>query len=211
MRGILTDEYGVDCSAIHWRTGALDEGVRKERLELALPPGMVVDPITEGDTLQDMLLRGEIDGILAPKPPKAFLEGNADLVRLIPDFEAAEAAYHATTGFFPIMHLIGLRKSIAAENPDLPRALFEGFVTARDLALKRLRAVWLGNANRLSLPWLGASMERTLAALGPDYWSYGYAANRDEIDAICRYSMEQHLAERRVRPEELFHASVLES
>ena len=75
--------------------------------------------------------------------------------------------------------------------------------------MARLRDVWLGNANRLSLPWLGASMERTLAALGPDYWSYGYQKNRAEIDAICRYSIDQHLAAQRVNPEALFHPSVL--
>jgi 4,5-dihydroxyphthalate decarboxylase len=211
MRGILADEYGVDCSSIHWRTGALDEGIRRERLELALPPGMVVEPIEDGDTLQDMLLRGEIDGLLAPKPPKAFLEGNPNLIRLIPDFEAVERAYHQKTGFFPIMHLIGIRKTTADQNPWLPRALFEGFVQARDLALSRLREVWLGNANRLSLPWLGASMERTLAGMGPDYWSYGFGQNRAEIDAICRYSVVQHLATGRVKPEVLFHSSVLDT
>ncbi len=211
MRGILADEYGVDADSIHWRTGALDEGVRRERLELSLPPGMKVEPIEDGDTLQDMLLRGEIDGLLAPKPPKAFLDGHPDLVRLIPDFEAAERDYHARTGFFPIMHLIGLRRSVADENPWLPRALYGGFVAARDAAMARLRAIWLGNANRLSLPWLGAAMERTLAAMGPDYWSYGFAANRAELDAICRYSVAQHLAASRVLPEELFHRSVLET
>ncbi len=211
MRGILADEYGVDCDSIHWRTGALDTGVRRERLELRLPDGMVVEPIEDGDTLQDMLLRGEIDGLLAPKPPTAFLDGNPDLVRLIPDFEAAEQAYHSRTGFFPIMHLIGIRRSVADAHPALVRALYDGFVAARDLAVERLRAVWLGNANRLSLPWLGASMERTIASLGPDFWSYGYAANRAEIDAICRYSVQQHLAESRVAPEALFHPSVLDT
>ncbi len=211
MRGILADEYGVDCSAIHWLTGALDEGIRRERLELALPPGMMVEPIKDGDTLQEMLLRGEIDGLLAPKPPQAFLDGNPSLIRLFPDFETAEQAYFRKTGFFPIMHLIGVRKTVAAEYPWLARALYDSFVEARDLALKRLRDIWLGNANRLSLPWLGASMERTLATLGPDFWSYGFTANRAEIDAICRYSTEQHLAASRVRPEALFHPSVLDT
>ncbi len=211
MRGILTDEYGIDCDAIHWRTGALDAGVRRERLELRLPDGMQVDPITEGDTLQEMLLRGEIDGLLAPKPPQAFLDGHPDLIRLIPDFETAEQAYHQKTGFFPIMHLIGVRRSVADAHPALVRGLYDGFVAARNLALDRLRSVWLGNANRLSLPWLGASMERTIASLGSDYWSYGFDANRAEIDAICRYSVQQHLAESRVRPEALFHPSVLET
>lgn len=211
MRGILSDEYGVNCDGIEWRTGALDQGVRRERLALKLPDGMVVEPITEGETLQDLLLRGDIDGLLAPKPPQAFLDGNKDLVRLFPDFEAAEQAYHARTGFFPIMHLIGLRKSLAEENPWLPRALYDGFVSARDAAIERLRAVWLGNANRLSLPWLNASMERTIGALGSEYWSYGFGANRAELDAVCRYSVEQYLSETRVRPEDMFHPSLLET
>lgn len=211
MRGILADEYGVDCDGIHWRTGALDAGVRRERLELALPENMVVEPIDAGETLQDLLLRGDLDGLLAPKPPQAFLDGHPDLVRLIPDFESAEQAYHRKTGFFPIMHLIGLRRSIAQAQPSLPRALYDAFVAARDMALARLRAVWLGNANRLSLPWLGASMERTLAALGPDYWSYGFTRNRAEIATICRYSLGQHLAAAAVTPEALFHPSLLDS
>ena len=77
--------------------------------------------------------------------------------------------------------------------------------------MDRLRSVWLGNANRLTLPWLGASMERTLATLGPDYWSYGFAANRAEIATICRYSVEQHLAKSLVEPEALFPPSVMET
>ena len=109
------------------------------------------------------------------------------------------------------MHLIGLRKSLAEKYPTLARALFDGFVRARDLALERLRSVWLGNANRLSLPWLGASMERTISTLGADYWSYGFSANRAELDTICGYSVQQHLAAIRLTPEALFHPSVLET
>ncbi|MDA0884309.1 MAG: 4,5-dihydroxyphthalate decarboxylase, partial [Proteobacteria bacterium] len=40
MRGLLSDEYGVSPASIHWRTGALDTGVRHERLSLELPEGM---------------------------------------------------------------------------------------------------------------------------------------------------------------------------
>jgi 4,5-dihydroxyphthalate decarboxylase len=54
-------------------------------------------------------------------------------------------------------------------------------------------------------------MEKTLSVLGNDYWSYGFQANRTELEAICRYSLEQHLAPRLVAPEELFHPSVLET
>ncbi len=211
MRGILSDEYGVDATSIHWYTGALDAGVRRERLELALPDTMQVEPIEEGETLQALLQNGAIDGLLAPKPPQAFLDGDDRFQRLFPDFEAAEQAYHVKTGFFPIMHLIGIRKSLVDAHPGLPLLVYQAFLEARDIAIERLRKVWLGNANRLSLPWLNASMERTLATLGPDYWSYGCSANRAELEAVCRYSVEQFLAERRVVPEELFHPSVQET
>lgn len=211
MRGILKDEYNVDCDSIHWRTGALDAGIRKERLPLDLPLGMVVEPINEGQTLQQLLLDGEIDGLLAPKPPQAFLDGNPDIVRVVPDFETAEIAYHRKTGFFPIMHVLAIRKSLVDDHPWLARSLYNSSVKARDIALKRLRDVWLGNSNRLSLPWLNASMEKTLAVLGQDYWPYGFDSSRNELLAICRYSVEQHLAERHVAPEELFHASVIDS
>ncbi|WP_292285957.1 4,5-dihydroxyphthalate decarboxylase [Marivita sp.] len=208
MRGLLADEHGVDPAGITWRTGALDAGVRHERLSLELPDGMVVAPIADGETLQDLLLAGEIDALLAPKPPQAFLDGDPRLRRIIPDFGAAERAYHARTGYFPIMHLIAVRKTLVAEHPWLPEALMQGFTTARDMALARLEDVWLGSANRLSLPWLNETMETTRAALGPDPWPYGYAANLKELETICRYSSEQYLAARRVSPEELFPEQV---
>jgi 4,5-dihydroxyphthalate decarboxylase len=210
MRGLLSDEYGVSPAGIHWRTGALDAGVRHERLSLDLPEGMVVEPIRDGETLQDLLLRGDIDALLAPNPPKAFLDGNPEIVRIVKDFGSAERAYHKKTGFFPIMHLIAVRKSLVDENPDLPVALLGAFTEARDIAMQDLREVWLGSANRLSLPWLNEAMETTMSAMGSDYWPYGYAQNQKELEAACRYSIEQYLAARLVAPEELFPACVID-
>ncbi|MEE4189340.1 MAG: 4,5-dihydroxyphthalate decarboxylase [Roseobacter sp.] len=208
MRGLLADEYGVDPALVHWRTGALDAGVRHERLALDLPEGMIVEPVKDGETLQDLLLSGEIDGLLAPNPPKAFLDNDPRIERIIPDFGAAERAYHARTGFFPIMHLVAVRKSLIDADPDLAVKLLDAFTEARDIALDRLRAIWLGSANRLSLPWLGEAMEATCAAMGADYWRYGFQANRAEIETACRYSSEQFLAARRVTPQELFPEAV---
>ncbi|MFK7746680.1 MAG: hypothetical protein AB8B47_16610 [Roseobacter sp.] len=117
MWGLTSDEYGVDPAQIHWRTGALDAGVRHERLALDLPQGMIVEPIEDGETLQGLLLAREIDAVLAANPPKAF-RANAPLItRIIPEFGKAERAHHAKTGFFPIMHLIAMRKTVVQEHP----------------------------------------------------------------------------------------------
>jgi 4,5-dihydroxyphthalate decarboxylase len=211
MRGILKDDFGVDAVDIHWRTGALDAGVRHERLALTPPPSLKITPIEDGETLQGLLLAGEIDALLAPNPPKAFIDGDPRIERIFPDFEAEEQAYHARTGFFPIMHVIAVRKTLADAHPDLPRALFDAFSSARDIALKRLHDVWLGSANRLSLPWLNASMERIRATLGRDYYPYGFKRAEHEVEAMCRYSVEQHLAPRHVSARELIHPSLLET
>ncbi|PIW29834.1 MAG: 4,5-dihydroxyphthalate decarboxylase [Rhodospirillales bacterium CG15_BIG_FIL_POST_REV_8_21_14_020_66_15] len=209
MRGILADEYGVDTDTFQWRTGALEEGTRKDRLTLDLPPHLSVTPIAAGESLQDLLLAGELDAVFAPKPLNALVAGDPRVRRLFPDFAAAERAYHVRTGFFPIMHAIGLRRTLAEAHPWLPKALFDAFTAARDMAMEKLEAIWLGSANRLTLPFFHADMEATRALMGADFWSYGFAANRAELDAMCRWSQAQHLAPRQVRPEELFPPSLL--
>ena len=209
MRGILADEYGVDTDSFHWRTGALEEGSRKDRLTLTLPAHMDVRPIEAGESLQSLLLAGELDAVFSPKPLAALAAGDPRVRRLFPDVAAVERAYYEKTGFFPIMHAIGVRKTLADAHPWLPRALYDAFKQAKDMAVERLTDVWLGSANRLALPFFHADMESLRGLMGPDFWSYGFSGNRAELDAMCRYSVAQHLAPRRVAPEELFHPSVL--
>lgn len=209
MRGLLADEYGVDLSRLRYRTGALDGGVRSERLPLALPPEFDVQPIPEDANLNDLLLGGDIDAILAPKPPRAHQEGDKRIRRLFGDFKAQEQAYYRKTGFFPIMHLVGIRTSLLDAYPWLAERLLDAFTEARDLALKRLDEISLGGANRLSLPWLLSDLEEMRAVMGPDYWSYGVATNRAELEWVCKQSHAQHLATRQPAVEELFHPSVL--
>ena len=45
--------------------------------------------------------------------------------------------------------------------------------------------------------------------MGDDYWSYGVEANRAALEAVCRYSQEQYLSEKRFAVEDLFAATTL--
>ena len=51
----------------------------------------------------------------------------------------------------------------------------------------------------------------TKAPLGADPWSYGVAANRAELEAICRWSHAQHLSRRRLAVADIFAPDTLES
>ncbi len=206
MRGILASEYGVDLRRISYRTGGLDGGVRKERLPLSLPPGFVVEPMADHENLNDLLLDGAIDALFAPKIPRAFREGNPKIARLFPDFSAVEKAYFQKTGFFPIMHVVGIRSTLLDKYPWLAKKVYNAFVSSRDVALERLRDVWLGSANRLSLPWLHETMETTQDVMGRDYWRYGLADNYDELDWMCQQSVDQYLAKSKLAPEDIFVA-----
>ena len=193
VRGILQDEYGVDFRKIKYRTGGANTPGRRERLPLDLPVGMDVAPVPEGRSLNDMLVSGELDAVFAPSPIDAFTSGNQAIRRLFADPEAEGRAYYAKTGMFPIMHVIGIRRSLVDGHPGLARNLFRAFAGARNLAVRDIEKSAPASANRPPLPW-----------------PYGVAENRKELDVAVRYSHEQYLCARRLSVEELFVPETLD-
>jgi 4,5-dihydroxyphthalate decarboxylase len=59
------------------------------------------------------------------------------------------------------------------------------------------------------MPWIENTWADVLALMGPDFWSYGVPANREQLEAICRYSTEQHLARHPLHIDDLFVPSTL--
>ncbi len=210
VRGILGDEYGVDFRKIRYRTGGANKPGRKERLALELPEDMDVAPIPEGSTLNELLLAGELDAVIAPTPPDGFTAGDKAVRRLFADPVAEEQAYYARTGLFPIMHVIGVRRTLADEHPGLAADLFRAFVEARNLAMREHDLTARSSANRMMLPWFADQWEATKDLMGDDFWPYGVAENRAELEAVCRYSHEQNLGRKRLSVEALFAPETVE-
>jgi 4,5-dihydroxyphthalate decarboxylase len=211
LRGILADDHGVDVNGLSWRTAGTNAAGRRERLPLELPAGpagMDVRPIA--GTLNDALLAGGIDAILSPTEPAAFAAGDPRITRLFPDPRAAAIAWHRRTGFHPIMHLIGIRRDILAREPGLARRLHDAFLEAKRLALADIEADLRHSSLTQMLPFHAEEWAATKALLGADPWSYGVAANRAELEAICRWSHAQHLSRRRLSVEEIFTPDTLE-
>jgi 4,5-dihydroxyphthalate decarboxylase len=210
VRGILGDEYGVDFRKIRYRTGGANKPGRKERLALELPEDMDVAPIPEGSTLNELLLAGELDAVIAPTPPDGFTAGDKAVRRLFTDPAAEEWAYYARTSLFPIMHVIGVRRTLADEHPGLAADLFRAFVEARNLAMREHDLTARSSANRMMLPWFADQWEATKVLMGDDFWPYGVAENRAELEAVCRYSHEQNLGRKRLSVGALFAPETVE-
>ena len=210
VRGILHDEYGVDLHNLRYRTGGNNRPGRFERLQLNLPKTMDVKPIAKEDTLNGLLLAEKLDAIIAPSPPNAFSTvDQRSISQLFADPVAVEKDYYTRTGLFPIMHVIGLRRSLVEANPGLAAEVFGAFVEARALAIKYLENAARASANRLTLPWFANEWETTKALMGPSPWPYGVTENLNELEAAVRYSYEQYLISRKLSIDELFAQETL--
>ena len=207
QRGMLQDEYGVAPGDMRWRTGGMEQTGRVERTPFTPPNGVDITPIAADKTLSGMLADGELDALMAPQAPSCFTRGAPNIVRLFPDYRAAEQAYYAKTGLHPIMHLVVVRDSLAERHPWLCASLYKAFREAKQLAIADLEKI---GSLAVSLPWVGAELEATRALLGDDFWPYGVAENAKELETLIRYSHEQGLTERRLGVEELFAATTFE-
>jgi 4,5-dihydroxyphthalate decarboxylase len=206
-RGILQDEFGVGVKDVKWRNGGIEEPGRKERTELHLPPEIDLASIPPGRTLSEMLEQGELDAIIAPRTPACAKRPGNKVARLFPDYARTEEDYFRRTGFFPIMHLIAIRRDLAETHPWLPVEVYKAFEAAKEMAVEALQDV---GALAATLPWSVSELARTRAIMGKDFWPYGFADNKTELETFIRYLQEQGLADKRVAVEELFAPSTLE-
>jgi 4,5-dihydroxyphthalate decarboxylase len=207
IRGMLKDEYGVDTRDVHWRNGGVEDPGREERTALKLPPDIDLKPIPKEKTVSAMLEAGELDGMIGARAPSCFMRNAPNVARLFPDFRTVEQDYFRRTQIFPIMHVIGIRKTLVERHPWLPVNVLMAFMKAKDLCWYEL-----GQIGHLftSLPWGVAEFDATKKLMGADYWSYGIEHNRHVLDAFTRYHHEQGLSARHVKVEELFPASTFE-
>ncbi|MFL5003062.1 MAG: ABC transporter substrate-binding protein [Xanthobacteraceae bacterium] len=207
MRGMMQHEYGVLPTDIHWRNGGQEQPGRQERTPLKPIPGLDLEPLGPDETLVGLLRAGELDALFTARAPSSYLAGEPHIARLFPDTRAAEKAYFKKTGLFPIMHLIGIRKSLVAQYPWLPVSVYKAFCEAKALAMTDLTDV---NALMVTLPWLEAETKETMATMGADFWKYGVHENIREIEALSQYAYEQGLVDRKVKVDELFAPSTLD-
>ena len=199
-RGMLEDEFGVRSQDIKWRYGRAD---KKDTQPIArmLPRDVELEAIDPEQTLSDSLLEGDLDALIAYKPPPAFNDGFPTISRLFENYAALEKDYARRTGTFPIMHLIGVRKELAREQPELVIKICNGFEAARQYTSDRLRE---SQALYTMLPWGALESESAATLLGDSFWSYGVERNLQSINALCRYSYTQGIAPRLLQAEDLF-------
>lgn len=206
IRGFMQDQYGVSPSDVKWVISRKDSAGKDtggaSEYENLLPDGLDISFGPEGLDESDLLIEGHVDALFHAAEPRAFVEGHPMCVRLFSDSRAVEQEYYRETGIFPIMHAVAMRKDVIAAHPDLPRAVFDAYVSSKQALYDWQRGLgWVLN----SQPWFSQDMEDARAVMGDNFYSYGFSeANLKTMRTLLAYAHEQGLAERAVTVEDLF-------
>jgi len=206
-RAVLEEDYGVKPSDIHWIRGGIEDSDRPEKITISVPKDVRLDNAPAGKSISRLLADGEIDGFIAPRPP-SLPRNTPNVGWLFPDPAATASDYFKRTGIFPIMHLVGVRRTLVEQHPWLPGAVFKAFSQAKDKAVDMLADP---SASKATLPFLEERVAQARALMSDDFWPYGFEANRKTLEAFLRHHHAQGLSSRLVKPEELFHTGTLES
>lgn len=201
-RGWLQDEIGTPLTEIDWYQAGTDEAGRDEKVEVQLPAGLRLTSV-RNRTLNDMLVSGELDCVMAATPSRSF-GTHPDVVRLFPDSRAVDESYHARTGVYPITHILAIRKPILQQHPWIARNLYNAFNQAKQRSQKRiLRGL------DFPVPWLAEHAALMQQKFGADFFPHGIEENRPTLELFLRYAYEQGIAHKRVRPKEIFPEGIM--
>ncbi len=207
IRDMLEGDHGVKPSDVTWVRGGIEQPGRAEKISVQLPPEIRLEQAPADRSLNQMLAAGEIDGFIGPRSPSCFDEGHPDVGRLFAEPTAAASDYYRRTRIFPIMHVLGVRRSIVEQQPWLPAALLKAFEQSKAAALVKLGDT---SATKVTLPFIEEQLQGARALMGPDFWSYGVAPNKHVLEAFLKAHHRQGLSPRQLGIEELFHPSTLE-
>ena len=199
-KGDLKLDYGVNREDCSWHC------MRGEVVDVEFGDDVSVERIPDGKDIGVMLMEGEIDALISPQPRKSMLANPAGYRRLHDDPVAEDIRYFKKHGFYPIMHMMVMKRELADARPDLPLALMEMHDRAKALAYS-----YYDDSNYALLAWSRNALEEQRRVLGTDPWTSGFAANKKNIDQFIGYSHNQRLIDAPFPAERLFHHSVLGS
>ena len=206
-RMVLEEDFGIKPSDVIWVRGGYESPGRIEKIAVNLPSDVRIESVPEGTTLSGELERGGLDAVIGPRAPSCFDRGAPNVGYLFPDPQEAAKEWYRRTKLFPIMHLLGIRKTLAEAHPWLPSAVFKAFERSKSVALAKLGDT---SATKVTLPFVEEQLRAARALMGEDFWPYGLEPNRHVLGRFLERHHQEGLSSRLLQPEELFHPAALE-
>lgn len=195
-KGDLKSRFGVDWQDIEWMTQDAEQVAFAD-------PRIQLSQLPNGVTGGQMLLSGEVDAVIDPKPPRSVLEGQGGVRNLFADQRQACIDYFQERHCFPAMHVLAIREEVVERFPDLPGYLMHAWEDAQ----AKTRQVYEDYAYT-SMPLGRLALEQSHRDFGDELFPVGVAANRNNLTWFIDYLVDQLLLPEPIAIDRLFHASV---
>jgi 4,5-dihydroxyphthalate decarboxylase len=200
-KGDLKTEYGVAIDDVVWVVQ--NENV----IDIPVPDGVTVERMPAERRGEEMLLAGDVDAFIDPRPSELVMSGAGGRVKYLFDDPRAEALrYFKKRGCYPIMHVMAIKNEVADAFPNLMRELIDVWEAAKNT----MREIRVDFAWGLS-PFEGTAYQHDLVNFGADPYPSGIAVNRANLEWFMDYHVDQQLIPERLPIETLFHPSVLDT
>lgn len=194
LRGDLERVYDVPWRSITWVTNV------EEPIAVPGGSGAYVMARDLGGDIFSLLLDGGVDAVVHPHPPAEVLHSQSAR-RLLADPRAVEERYLDHQGYWPIMHLLAVRRELLDARPGVRQDIEAAFAMGLQEAIRHHH-----DPNWSVDPWshlhaLAVTDARPLTEL----WRNGIPANTANLRNFIDDAMEQGVIHRKPSFEELFY------
>lgn len=223
MRIVLKELFGVKPADILWHVGRLKELSHGGLLGLDRnpPPGVSLTWLTEEQTFDKMLDRGELDaayGFLpGPGGETNFrsidryggtpLDGNPRIKKFFDDGgRGIIAEYVKRKGAVPTNHMVAVQNRLLEEHPWVALELYKAFQRSKEVAYERAQ-----RSAAVCLLFPGEDQQKQAALFGKDPYPLGLRNNKKMLEILFQSSSEEGLTSKTARVEDIFYRTMLDT
>jgi 4,5-dihydroxyphthalate decarboxylase len=196
----LQAKYNVPWRKIAWIVS------KDEAVPFRPEEGVHIELVAPGTKMGPMLEAGDIAALMVPHPPPQALRGSPKIRRLFADPKREEIKYFQKNGYYPIMHVVAFKDDVLAKNSWVAESVLSAFAKAKEACTQ-----FYDDPNWSRFVWGRHLFEEERKAFGEDPWPHGVKKNRANLERFIGYSLDQGLMEKRLKIEDLFASSTLDS
>jgi 4,5-dihydroxyphthalate decarboxylase len=174
---------------------------------LTPPSGVKVNEIPAGKSVLSMLKSGELQAALEAPGDAGHGPGidAPEIRQLFSDVYGECVRYYQRTGLYPINHGAVIKREVVEKHPWVALNLFRAFQQAAELADKqRMAHVGYHLESGLIPREAEKALQKPLAR-------HGVAFNRKVLDTYLEYTYEQGITPRKLKLEEIYPPSLMDT
>ena len=205
-RGLLAHDFGVPLTEVDWVQAGINEKGRVEKVEIDAAHRHPPHPRRRQEPERACSTRARSTRLIGATVPACFGEKHPDVVRLFPDSAPWRSVLRPNPRLSDHARR-RLRKAILRDNPWIARNLLNAFEEAKRRSLERSLDP---SGHVRPVPW-HAEHAAACGTCSAATFSLRHRRQPPTLELFLRYTHEQGIAHKLVKPEDIFPAGIMAS